>query len=132
MNRVQRFFRRIKHVKKINNQFRVAAIATRMISTQGKQNAVCNEYNVETEHASYKQGTAQSKGTVSAPQTRKGELSETVSAQSRMTILAPHRECRVGRSRHERLSGSKLMNECLTTPQHENRSAIGCQNKVDA
>ena len=24
------------------------------------------------------------------------------------------------------------MNECLTTPQHENRSAIGCQNKVDA
>ena len=23
-------------------------------------------------------------------------------------------------------------NECLTTPQHENRSAIGCQNKVDA
>ena len=21
------------------------------------------------------------------------------------------------------------MNECLTTPQHENRSAIGCQNK---
>ena len=23
------------------------------------------------------------------------------------------------------------MNECLTTPQHENRSAIGCQNKVD-
>ena len=22
------------------------------------------------------------------------------------------------------------MNECLTTPQHENRSAIGCQNKV--
>ena len=25
-----------------------------------------------------------------------------------------------------------LMNECLMTPQHENRSAIGCQNKVDA
>ena len=24
------------------------------------------------------------------------------------------------------------MNECLTTPQHENRSAIGCQNKVAA
>ena len=24
------------------------------------------------------------------------------------------------------------MNECLTTPQYENRSAIGCQNKVDA
>ena len=24
------------------------------------------------------------------------------------------------------------MNECLTTPQHENRSAIGCQNKIDA
>ena len=24
------------------------------------------------------------------------------------------------------------MNECLTTPQHGNRSAIGCQNKVDA
>ena len=24
------------------------------------------------------------------------------------------------------------MNECLMTPQHENRSAIGCQNKVDA
>ena len=23
------------------------------------------------------------------------------------------------------------MNECLATPQHENRSAIGCQNKVD-
>ena len=22
------------------------------------------------------------------------------------------------------------MNECLTTPQHENRSAIGCQNKM--
>ena len=24
------------------------------------------------------------------------------------------------------------MNECLTTPQHENRSAIGCQKKVNA
>ena len=24
------------------------------------------------------------------------------------------------------------MNECLTTPQHENRSAVGCQNKVDS
>ena len=24
------------------------------------------------------------------------------------------------------------MNECLTTPQHEKRSAIGCQNKVNA
>ena len=23
------------------------------------------------------------------------------------------------------------MNECLTTPQHETRSAIGCQNKVE-
>ena len=23
------------------------------------------------------------------------------------------------------------MNECLTTPQHKKRSAIGCQNKVD-
>ena len=23
------------------------------------------------------------------------------------------------------------MNECLTTPQHENKSAIGCQNKVE-
>ena len=27
---------------------------------------------------------------------------------------------------------NEWMNECLTTPQHENRSAIGCQNKVDA
>ena len=24
------------------------------------------------------------------------------------------------------------MNECLTTPQYENRSAIGCQNKVES
>ena len=29
-------------------------------------------------------------------------------------------------------SAMKRMTECLTTPQHENRSAIGCQNKVDA
>ena len=26
----------------------------------------------------------------------------------------------------------KRMNEYLTTPQHKTRSAIGCQNKVDA
>ena len=28
--------------------------------------------------------------------------------------------------------GMEWMNECLTTLQHENRWAIGCQNKVDA
>ena len=27
---------------------------------------------------------------------------------------------------------NEWMNECLTTHQYKNRSAIGCQNKVDA
>ena len=50
---------------------------------------------------------------------------------------ATSRPCLIMETENTHTDTNKLwnndrMNECLATPQHENRSAIGCQNKVDA